>query len=368
MFSLAGKENKNDLFYFTMTHRHMLMIMFLVFTTVSARRSRSDDIEDRLRSVSTNSVFDRDLSYELDDSRLKVRSLSDDNETELEFGLKADDDYLKLEYSVNKSRNDSASGSVFELRFYGMNVSGTMHYLRSDSLSRFGCTNSSAFTRCNAIYHDGLFDFQVDFSGQPFTLNGDLILSTEFKITVTVNASTLPLNSPCSLITRFSVNDDDDDDTVSSATTSTPASTASTASTPASTSTPSTTSTDDESADDDRLKPDDLYEDSLMLNVSKNIFFSFDDFVTSDDGVSALMVKLDDDRMTFHFNMSQFVWDPVVGATSSFTGVVIPSSSATTKDRVPGWGVALIVIGGVMILAVVLFLIYQAKNGKIIRI
>lgn len=328
------------------------MIMILVFTAVSARRSRSDDIEDRLRSVSTNSVFNRDLSYELDDSRLKVHSLSDDNETELEFGLKADDNYLKLEYSVNKS----STGSAFELRFYGMNVSGTMYYLRSNSLSHFGCTNSSAFMRCNAVYHDGLFDFQVDFSGQPFTLNGDLILSTEFKITVTVNAST-----PCSLVTRFSVNDDNDsdgdDDTDSSATlSSTTSATSATAST-----------TDDESSDDDRLKPDDLYEDSLMLNVSKNIFFSFDDFVTSDDGVSALMVELDDDRMTFHFNVSQFVWDPVVGATSSFTGIVIPSSE-TTKDRVPGWGVALIVVGGVMILAAVLFLIYQAKNGKIICI
>lgn len=342
------------------------MIMILVFTAVSARQSRSDDIEDRLRSVSTNSVFNRDLSYEIDDSRLKVHSLSDDNETELEFGLKADDDYLKLEYSVNKSSTGSASGSAFELRFYGMNVSGTMHYLRSNSLSHFGCTNSSAFTRCNAVYHDGLFDFQVDFSGQPFTLNGDLILSTEFKITVTVNAST-----PCSLVTRFSVNDDNDgdDDTDSSATlsstTSATSATSATASTPASA---TASTTDDESSDDDRLKPDDLYEDSLMLNVSKNIFFSFDDFVTSDDGVSTLMVELDDDRMTFHFNVSQFVWDPVVGATSSFTGVVIPTSSETTKDRVPGWGVALIVVGGVMILAAVLFLIYQAKNGKIIRI
>ena len=105
-----------------------------------------------------------------------------------------------------------------------------------------------------------------------------------------------------------------------------------------------------------------------MLNVSKNIYFSFDDFVTSDDRISTIEVELDDDRLTFHFNVSQFVWDPVVGATSTFTGVVLPSSSKSSEDKVPGWGVALIVIGGVMILTCALWLAYQAKNGKIIRI
>jgi hypothetical protein len=332
-----------------------------------AQRTKSKDLETNIESHKNAPVFNRQLHQESKPESMNFESKGDNNaKHSFYFKVEKTDAGLLIKYKVqmNDTRAHENTRIMFHKVFTFMPNDLTVPMYTNETMENVVNLRKTDFANlvCQTLEHQTCYistknqkmTLQVDFSNVPFKKQFNntehQVFPTDIKITVLFNF-TVPTNHSIGLITRFK------------------------------TESPHL-----------HEKEHELYENNKEVETGNLTYFSYETLALNQDNATSINVDMtnvdtdfgetessddeeeddDDEHPTNKFTvftfssdntMTQVIWDPVVGATSTFTGVDLTqqSTSGSSSSGFPNWAIG-VIVGSVCAIVLVAGAIYKYRK------
>lgn len=264
--------------------------MFIVLLAgLACARQVKEQFKQELEHHSNDDVFDRNLRLRVESDRLKMHSVHHDSV--IEFSVDArKDDYLKFEYNATKGN----MSETFEFRVYSLG----RRTFSVDQLDHIKCTNNAPYL-CSVHYFNHSLAIDIVFSNTSFQYLGDLVFSTDVKMAFNFTTN----GEPPVLVGKIDRGGDGSNESELEL----------------------ELELEHEAEHEDRL-----YTDNYHLDVTNLSYISFEDHAFEQDNtrIRVNVHTMEHGFVNITFNaptdLTGYVfWDPVMGATSEFTGVAL---------------------------------------------
>ncbi len=342
-----------------------ILFAFCALIASSYARVKSTDLEHNIESHKDAPVFNRRLQLESNRESMNFESKGNNNDKQsFYFKVETTDAGLLVKYKVqmNDTRSHENTRIMFHKVFTFMPNDLTAPMYTNETMENVINLRKTDFTDlvCQTLEHqtcristkNKAMTLQVDFSNVPFKKQFNntehQVFPTDIKMTVLFNF-TVPTNHSIGLVTRFKTE-----------------------------------------SPHIHEKEHELYVNNKEVETGNLTYFSYETLALNQDNTSSVNVDMneidtnlgatdsndeddeDDDHSTNKFTvftfssdntMTQVLWDPVVGATSTFTGVDLTSSSSsnTSSNNFPNWAIG-VIVGCVCAIVLVGGIVYKCRK------